>query len=368
MPPPAPEIEKPSPPVERPWLFNFLIAPGAVIAIGLVNGALSYILRREGVDPARAASIVALLGLPHTIYFLWGPITDFWMRRRTWLMAGGGRGGHDPRCSIPSIAPVVRLGCRPAVSRRLFRRVCGGCMRRHDGHVAQRDQSASRQQFLSIRFAGLRRNRSVCAGVDGFALSPRHARVDRGSHGRPAVAGGARRSCAGTCWWAQRARDRGAHLAGVQVHFPALGGHTLHLAGHVALLQRRHDRPAACPCRRLRCERTASGMDQWHRGRPADDGRSTGGFADPGAHPRAYCVSARWPFKRRHPGGALSRTANAGRLFHRNRALPRLPSAPATRCLPASCSSFWEAPARVEALATPSSTRWATCPSPIWPI
>jgi PAT family beta-lactamase induction signal transducer AmpG len=72
---------------ERPWLFNFLIAPGAVIAIGLVNGALSYLLRREGVDPGRAASIVALLGLPHTIYFLWGPLTDFWMRRRTWLMA-----------------------------------------------------------------------------------------------------------------------------------------------------------------------------------------------------------------------------------------------------------------------------------------
>jgi len=65
-----------------------LIAPEAVIAIGLVSGALAYLLRNEGVDPARGASLVALLSLPHAIYFLWGPLTDFWMGRRTWLMVG----------------------------------------------------------------------------------------------------------------------------------------------------------------------------------------------------------------------------------------------------------------------------------------
>lgn len=72
--------------IERPWLFNFLIAPMAVMSIGLVDGALSYLLRREGVDPARGASIVALVTLPHTIYFLWGPVSDFWLSRRNWLM------------------------------------------------------------------------------------------------------------------------------------------------------------------------------------------------------------------------------------------------------------------------------------------
>jgi len=75
-------------PHERPWLFNFLIAPDAIISLGLIGGALSYLLRNEGVDPARAASIVGLLSVPHAIYFLWGPVTDFWMRRRTWLIAG----------------------------------------------------------------------------------------------------------------------------------------------------------------------------------------------------------------------------------------------------------------------------------------
>ncbi|MGH9562139.1 MAG: MFS transporter, partial [Terracidiphilus sp.] len=71
---------------ERPWLFGFLIAPDAVISLGLVGGALTFLLRNEGVDPARAASISALIALPHAIYFLWGPVTDFWLRRRTWLV------------------------------------------------------------------------------------------------------------------------------------------------------------------------------------------------------------------------------------------------------------------------------------------
>ena len=89
MPPAArPEVETQSPatPHDRPWLFAFLITPEAVIALGLVSGALTYLLRDEGVTPGRAASIASLLSLPHAIYFLWGPLTDFWMRRRTWLL------------------------------------------------------------------------------------------------------------------------------------------------------------------------------------------------------------------------------------------------------------------------------------------
>jgi MFS transporter, PAT family, beta-lactamase induction signal transducer AmpG len=71
---------------ERPWLFAFLISGDAVISLGLLGGGISYLLRLQGVDPSRSASIIALLTLPHAIYFLWGPITDFWMRRRTWVI------------------------------------------------------------------------------------------------------------------------------------------------------------------------------------------------------------------------------------------------------------------------------------------
>ena len=71
---------------ERPWLFAFLISADAVISLGFVGGGLSYLLRLQGVDPSRSASIIALLALPHAIYFLWGPLTDFFVRRRTWLI------------------------------------------------------------------------------------------------------------------------------------------------------------------------------------------------------------------------------------------------------------------------------------------
>ena len=84
----GPEIEAESPtiPRERPWLFGLLIAPDAVISLGLASGALTFLLRNQGVTPGRAASIAALIVVPHTIYFLWGPVTDFWIRRRTWIM------------------------------------------------------------------------------------------------------------------------------------------------------------------------------------------------------------------------------------------------------------------------------------------
>ena len=65
-----PDIEQNSIERERPWLFNFLIAPMAVMSIGLVGGALSYLFRHEGVDPGRSGSILALLILPHAIFFL----------------------------------------------------------------------------------------------------------------------------------------------------------------------------------------------------------------------------------------------------------------------------------------------------------
>ena len=104
-------------PHERPWLFNFLIAPMAAMSIGLVGGALSYLLRREGVDPARGASIVALVSLPHAIYFLWGPITDFWIRRRTWLMLAAAAAAaaqlaafHQPRLAAPRAVGLMFLG------------------------------------------------------------------------------------------------------------------------------------------------------------------------------------------------------------------------------------------------------------------
>jgi PAT family beta-lactamase induction signal transducer AmpG len=73
---------------ERPWVFGLLIAPFAVVGFGIVQGALSFLMRRQGVSVERIGAVVSLLILPQTLYFLWSPITDFLMRRRTWLMVG----------------------------------------------------------------------------------------------------------------------------------------------------------------------------------------------------------------------------------------------------------------------------------------
>jgi PAT family beta-lactamase induction signal transducer AmpG len=78
---------------ERPWVFGLLIAPSAVVAFGIVQGALSFLMRRQGVSVERIGAVVSLLILPQTLYFLWSPLTDFLMRRRTWLMVGATSAG-----------------------------------------------------------------------------------------------------------------------------------------------------------------------------------------------------------------------------------------------------------------------------------
>ena len=74
---------------ERPWVFGLLIAPSAVVANGVIQGGiLAYLMSRQGISGLRAAQIISLLTLPTTIYFLWSPITDFLVRRKTWLLMG----------------------------------------------------------------------------------------------------------------------------------------------------------------------------------------------------------------------------------------------------------------------------------------
>src|SRR6202042_2621544 len=71
---------------ERPWIFGFLIAPSAVVANGVVQGGvLAYLLSRQGIGSGDQSKLIDLLALPTMLYFVWSPITDFLVRRRTWL-------------------------------------------------------------------------------------------------------------------------------------------------------------------------------------------------------------------------------------------------------------------------------------------
>jgi PAT family beta-lactamase induction signal transducer AmpG len=160
QPAPQEDAERDTPPVpnERPWLFNFLIAPMAVMSIGLVGGALSYLLRNEGVDPARGASIVALVTLPHTIYFLWGPVSDFWISRRSWLMLAAAAAAaaelaafHQPRLgSSVSVGLLFLSMCFGG----LVVAACGGIMGALR-NLKNRRMAGSFYQSGSLAFGGV---------------------------------------------------------------------------------------------------------------------------------------------------------------------------------------------------------------------
>ena len=170
------EREIPFAPHERPWLFSLLIAPAAVISIGLVDGALSYLLRSQGVDPARGASIVALLSLPHAIYFFWGPVTDFFVRRRTWLILGAAAAAialllafRQPRLAAPPAVALLFLGACFGV---LVVAACGGMMGTLRSEINRR-RAGSFYQSGSL----------ACGAIAVFALVSLSGRLQLGALG-----------------------------------------------------------------------------------------------------------------------------------------------------------------------------------------
>ena len=145
-------------PRDRPWLFAFLITPDAVISLGLVSGAITYLLRDEGVDPARAASIAALLSLPHAIYFLWGPLTDFWMRRRTWLLLAAAASAialvaafHQPQLASPWAVGLLFLSACFGV---FVVAACGGILGTLSSELSRR-RASSFYQTGSLAFGAI---------------------------------------------------------------------------------------------------------------------------------------------------------------------------------------------------------------------
>ena len=147
-----------STPKERPWLFGLLIAPMAVLSNGLISGALSYLLRRQGVGIGRSSEIIALLILPQSIYFLWSPVTDFWIRRRTWLIVGAVGAAltlvaafHGGRLDTPSAVTLMFLS---ACFGQLIVSSCGGMMGSLHSELNRR-RASSFYQAGSLAFGAL---------------------------------------------------------------------------------------------------------------------------------------------------------------------------------------------------------------------
>jgi MFS transporter, PAT family, beta-lactamase induction signal transducer AmpG len=143
---------------ERPWLFGLLVAPSAVLANGIVQGALSYLFRQQGVGIGRSSEIISLLILPTTIYFLWSPITDFWIERRAWLVTGAVAAGlimaaafHSPRLDNKAAVVLMFLS---ACCVQLVVASCGGMMGTLHGEAARR-KASSFYQAGSLAFGAV---------------------------------------------------------------------------------------------------------------------------------------------------------------------------------------------------------------------
>jgi PAT family beta-lactamase induction signal transducer AmpG len=143
---------------ERPWLFSLLIAPNAVLAYGIIAGVLSYLLRKQGVGIGRSSEIISLLILPQTIYFLWSPITDFWIRRRTWLIVGAVASAltlaaafHGRRLDTPSSVALMFLS---ACFGQLIVSSCGGMMGTLRSEATRR-KAGSVYQAAALAFGAL---------------------------------------------------------------------------------------------------------------------------------------------------------------------------------------------------------------------
>jgi len=144
---------------DRPWLFAFLIAPSAVVANGVIQGGvLAYLLRQQGVGSKGQSHLIDLLALPTVWYFLWSPITDFFVRRRTWLLIGGplaailmAAGFHQKNLTSSSAAVLMLLS---ACLSQLAVSSCGGMMGAMSSERSRRVASGS-YQAGSLGFGAL---------------------------------------------------------------------------------------------------------------------------------------------------------------------------------------------------------------------
>jgi hypothetical protein len=71
----------------HPVVYLLLILPFGVIG-GFLQVSIGYLLAQSGVPVDRVAALIAVSYLPHTWKFLWAPIADTTLRRRTWYVIG----------------------------------------------------------------------------------------------------------------------------------------------------------------------------------------------------------------------------------------------------------------------------------------
>jgi len=68
-----------------PWTFGILILPVAIY-VGFTSTPLPFLLSKAGVTVYQIGTIGSILQIPNILVFLWAPLVDVRLRRRTWLV------------------------------------------------------------------------------------------------------------------------------------------------------------------------------------------------------------------------------------------------------------------------------------------
>jgi MFS transporter, PAT family, beta-lactamase induction signal transducer AmpG len=89
----------------HPWIFMVLILPFGIMA-GYLSVTVAWLLKEAGVSVTRIAALIAISVIPHTWKFLWAPIADTTLGRKTWYMTA----------CVLSAAGIAATGLLPATS------------------------------------------------------------------------------------------------------------------------------------------------------------------------------------------------------------------------------------------------------------
>ncbi len=92
----------------QPWAFVLLPLPYGIF-LGYLQTALPWLLRQNGYPVDQIGSIEALAIAPMALYFLWSPLVDFGLRRRTWMIVLAALSGFMLGATILMLSRHPRL-------------------------------------------------------------------------------------------------------------------------------------------------------------------------------------------------------------------------------------------------------------------
>jgi len=73
-----------------PWLFSFLAMPAGISYWCVSALLIPYLLRKHGVAVNHITEAAAVASVPIFCFFLWSPVVDLGLRRRTWIFLSSG--------------------------------------------------------------------------------------------------------------------------------------------------------------------------------------------------------------------------------------------------------------------------------------